>query len=84
MISVDFMYSKKLFVFKMKNNGHKPWLVWLSGLSMGLRTKRSPVQFPVRAHAWIAGQVPSRNAGEATTIDVSLPLSLLPPLSKNK
>ena len=33
---------------------------WLSGLSEGLITKRSPVRFPVRAHAWVAGQVPSR------------------------
>ena len=37
-----------------------PWVVWLSGLSAGLQIKRSPVQFPVRAHAWVAGQVPSR------------------------
>ena len=29
----------------------RPWLVWLSGLSTSLQTKRSPVQFPVRAHA---------------------------------
>ena len=35
-----------------------PWLVWLSGLSVSLRTKGSLVQFPVRAHAWVAGQVP--------------------------
>ena len=35
-----------------------PWLVWLSGLSAGLRTKGLLVQFPVRAHAWVAGQVP--------------------------
>ena len=37
-----------------------PWLVWLSGLSAGLRTKGPPVQFPVRAHAWVVGQVPTR------------------------
>ena len=37
-----------------------PWLMWLSGLSAGLQTKGLLVQFPVRAHAWIAGQVPSR------------------------
>ena len=29
-------------------------------LGAGLRTKGSPVQFPVRAHAWVVGQVPSR------------------------
>ena len=38
----------------------KPWLVWLSGLSAGLQTQGSPVGFPVRAHAWVAGQVPNR------------------------
>ena len=35
------------------------WLVWLSGLSANLQTKGSPVQSPVRAQAWVAGQVPS-------------------------
>ena len=38
----------------------QPWLVWLSGLSTGLRTKGSLVWFPVRAHAWVVGQAPSR------------------------
>ena len=36
------------------------WLVWLSELSAAQRTKGSLVQFPVRAHAWVAGQIPSR------------------------
>ena len=31
----------------------EPWLVWLSGLSAGLWTKGSLVQFPVRAHVWL-------------------------------
>ena len=35
-----------------------PWLVWLSGLSASLQTEGLPVQFQVRAHAWVAGQVP--------------------------
>ena len=35
-----------------------PWLVWLSGLSARLRTKRLPVRIPVRDSTWIAGQVP--------------------------
>ena len=34
------------------------WLVWLSGLSAGLRTKSSPVWFPVKEHAWVVGRVP--------------------------
>ena len=36
-----------------------PWLLWLSGLGAGLWTKRMSVWFPVRAHARVAGQVPS-------------------------
>ena len=43
------------------------WQVLLSGLSAGLQTKGSPVRFPVRAHAWVAGQVPSEGVWEATT-----------------
>ena len=35
-----------------------PWLVWLNGLSAGLRTKGLLVRFPVRTHTWVAGQVP--------------------------
>ena len=57
--------------------------MWLIGLSAGLRTKGSLVQFPVRAHAWVAGQVPSWGMQEATThlyfflsLSPSLPLSL--------
>ena len=33
-------------------------MVWLSGLSTGLQIEGSLVRFLVRAHAWIAGQVP--------------------------
>ena len=59
--------------------------MWLSGLSAGLQTKGSWVRFPVRAHAWVVGQVPSEGALERQPhSDVSLPLSLLSPLSKNK
>ena len=36
----------------------QPWLVLLSGLGASLATGRLQVQFPVRAHAWVAGQVP--------------------------
>ena len=61
-----------------------PWLVWLSGLSIGLQTKGSSVQFPVRAHAWVAGQVPREGhvIGNHTyrcfspSLSPSLPLSL--------
>ena len=42
-----------------------------------LQTKGSLVQFPVRAHAWVVGQVPSRGPCERQPhIDVSLPLFL--------
>ena len=41
-------------------DSREPWLVWLSGLSAGLLTKGSLVQFPVRAHAWVVGQVSNR------------------------
>ena len=65
-------------------------LVWLSGLSAELRTERSTVQFPVRTHAWVAGQVPSWGCARGNQLmylshtDVSLPPSLPSPLSKNK
>ena len=42
-----------------------PWLVWLGGLSAGLCTKASPVQFPVRTHAW--ARSPVGGMREATT-----------------
>ena len=64
-----------------------PWLVWLSGLSAGLWTKRSPVQFPVRAHAWVADQVPRWGHARGNWsmsllhIDVSPSLSPSLPLS---
>ena len=55
-----------------------PWLVWLSGLSAGLWTKGSLVQFPVR----VAGQVPSRghSRGNHTLMFLSLSFSLPSPL----
>ena len=54
-----------------------PWLVWLSGLSAGLQTKGSLDRFPVRAHAWAAGQVPSRGCMSANTHSYFFPS--LPP-----
>ena len=68
-------------LFERKRN---LWLVWLSGLNTDLRGKRLLVQFPVRTHAWIAGQVPSRehSRGNHTLMFPSLFPSLL--LPKNK
>ena len=56
----------RIFFFLIKGSPKDPWLVWLGGLSAGLRTKRSLVRFPVRAHAWVAGQVPSWECARAS------------------
>ena len=60
----------------------EPWLVWLTGLSAGLQTQGLSVQFPVRAHAWVKGQVPSRvrARGNHTSMFLSLSFSLPSPL----
>ena len=52
-------------------------------IERGLQTKASPVPFPVRAHAWVAGQIPSRGCvrGNHTLMFLSLFASFL---SKNK
>ena len=55
-----------------------PWLVQLSGLNTGLRTKGLPVQFPVWARVCIAGQVPSRGCVRGNHTLMFLSLSLLP------
>ena len=67
--------------FETKQNKKK-----ISGLSAGLQTKGSPVPFPVRAHAWVVGQVPSRGALGGATTHQRFSSSLSPslPLSKNK
>ena len=69
--------------------GNQPWLVWLSGLRADLRTERLLVRFPIRAYAWVVGQVPGWGSARGNELmflshNVSLPLSLPPPLSKNK
>ena len=62
----------------------------LSGLSSSLQTKRLLIQFPGRAHAWVARQVPiwGRVRGNQLMFvphtDVSLPFSLPSPLSQKK
>ena len=72
---------------KKKKKELSPWLVWLSRLSTGLWTEMSLVGFLVRAHAWVAGQVPNwgRARGNWSTchshINVSLSLSPSLPLS---
>ena len=54
--------------------------MWLSGLSTGRQTKGSLVQFPVKAHAWVAGQVPSGRHVRCNHTLMSLSLSLPPSL----
>ena len=46
--------------------------MWLSGLGIFPQSKSLPVQFPVRAHAWVAGSVLSWGAYERQLINVSL------------
>ena len=64
----------------------EPWLVWLSGLSVVLRTKVSLVRFPIRAHSWVAGQVPRMGCtrGNHTSLFLSLSPSLPLSLKINK
>ena len=88
-ISLSLLFSrqicKKSKISWIKNQ-MLPWLLWLSGLSAGLRTKGSLVRFPVRAHAFIPGQVPIRGCtrGNHTWMFLSLSLSFPYSLSKNK
>ena len=61
----------------------QPWLVWLSGLSVGLWTEKSLVPFPVMAHAWVMGQVPAEGATKGNHTMMFLSLSFSLPFSKN-
>ena len=49
-----------------------PWPLWLSWLGVVQKTGRSQVRFPVRAHAWVAGSVPSQGAYERQPTSVSV------------
>ena len=62
------------------------WLVWLSGFSPSLWTRGSLDQFPVGAHAWVVGWVPSGGCmgGNHTWMFLFLSFSFSSPLSKNK
>ena len=50
----------------------RSWAAWLSCFGVVLQTKTSPVQFPVRAHAWVAGSVPGWGTCKRQLISVSL------------
>ena len=81
---MKFYRGKEGKVTDIKTISPMPRLMWLSGLSAGLWTKRLPVQFPVRADAWVVGQVPSWEHARGNLsmflshIDVSFPPFLLP------
>ena len=79
-------YSLTLMLIIFKWTKFLPWLMCLSGLNTSLRTKRLLVQFPVRAHAWVVGQVPGKGRVRGNHTLVFLSLSFLLPalLSKNK
>ena len=59
-----------------------PWPAWLSWLNVVPPSERLLVRFPVRAHAWVVGQVPSYGCARGNQslhlshISVSLPLFL--------
>ena len=79
--------SEVTFIMTLfKSIPKEPWLVWLNGLSTSLGTKGSPVRFPVREHAWVAGQVPRVGCVRYyyTLMFLSLSFSRPSPLSKNK
>ena len=51
-------------------------------MSTGLQTKGSPVRVPVRAHAWVVSQVPSRGHARGNHTLMFLYLSPSFPRSK--
>ena len=80
-LSLGYKRKKNAFVTeKLLKESYPPWLVWLSGFSVGLQTKGLPVWFPVRAHAWVAGQVPNKGhiRGNHTLMFLSLSFPSLP------
>ena len=56
--------------------------MWLNGLSASLHTKGLLVRFPVRAHAWVVGQVPGRGRVRDNHTLMFLSFSVPSPLSK--
>lgn len=65
------------------------WSVWLSWLGIFPSTEKLPVRFLVRTHVWVVGWIPGRVCvGDSLSmlcshINVSFPLLLPSPLSKN-
>ena len=82
-VCMVFFPGTTCFVFKFICNALAGVAQWIE---CGLGTKGSPVQFPVRAHSWVAGQVPSgvHMRGNHTLMFFSLSFSFPSPFSKNK
>ena len=59
---------------KLSTREESPGLHGSAELGIIPQSERPPIQFSVRAHAWVAGSVPSLGAYERQLIDVSLPL----------
>ena len=80
------VFQNLLLCWNTIKYNEEPWQVWPSGLSASLQGRVSPVQSPVRAQAWVVGQVPGgRHVGGSHTLAfLSLSSSLPSPVSKNK
>ena len=82
-LKIDYHVCIRGFPVKLNVNKKQSWLGWLSGLSAGLWSKQSLVQFPVRAQAWVSDQAPSRVRARDnhTVMSPSLFSSLPSPIS---
>ena len=67
----------------LDSKDREPWPVWLRWLGVIMQNKRLPVQFLVRAHAWVAGSAPDWGT-YATNLYFSPSLSLSLPISKKR
>ena len=79
--------SRELFILLLKTlkcpsfkKRNVPWLLWLSGWVPACKSKSGWFNSQSRAHAWVAGQVPSRgrtsgNHSMFLSLSSSLPLS---------
>ena len=74
----SYIYHVRKKIFFWWKTKSRPWLVWLSGLSIGLRTKGLWVRFPVKARAWITAQVTSRGRMRGNHTLMFLSLFLFP------
>ena len=84
-ITAEFYYLRTVYYSEkdIKTSTEQSWLVGLSGFSASLRTKGLLVQFPVRAHSWVAGQDPSRGHARGNHTLMFLFLTFSHPSPKN-